>query len=66
MIGSEHLGAAPAAMAQAIQYCIQQRSGSAHPVLIDLAGSSQDPIDYLCANGFSPIETAHELGMNVL
>ncbi len=65
-IGSEHLGTAPAVLAQAIHYCVERRSGAAHPMLVDFAGSPPDPIDYLRANGFQPIETAHELGMNVL
>ena len=65
-IDLDHLGAAPAAIAHAIQYCVDQRSGAAHPLLIDIAGSAPDSIDYLRANGFTPIESAHELGMKVL
>ena len=65
-IASDHLSAAPAVIAQAINYCVEQRSGAAHPMLIDLNGQPPDPIDYLRTNGFTPIETVHELGMNVL
>ena len=51
---------------QAINFCAAQRSGTGHPVLIDLNGQPPDPIAYLRDNGFTPIETMHELGMNVL
>lgn len=65
-IAPDHLIAAPAAIAQAINFCVGQRSGAAHPMLIDLAGQPQDPIGYLRSSGFTPIETVHELGMNIL
>ncbi len=65
-IAPDHLIAAPAALARAINYCVEQRSGAAHPMLLVLAGQPQDPIAYLRDNGFMPIETMHELGMNVL
>jgi ribosomal protein S18 acetylase RimI-like enzyme len=65
-IAPDHLRITPAAIAQAINYCIAQRSGAAHPLLIDLNGQPPDPIGYLRDNGFMPIETMHELGMNVL
>jgi hypothetical protein len=53
-------------LTQVINYCIEQRSGAVHPMLIVLAGQPQDLIAYLRDNGFAPIETVHELGMNVL
>lgn len=65
-IALDHLIAAPAAIARAINFCVEQRSGAAHPVLLDLNGEPQIPIADLRANGFTPIETMHELGMNVL
>lgn len=65
-IAPDHLIAAPAALAQAINFCVEQRSGAAHPLLIDLVGSPPDLIAYLRGSGFTPIETMHELGMNVL
>jgi ribosomal protein S18 acetylase RimI-like enzyme len=65
-IAPDHLIAAPAVIAQAINFCVEQRSGAVHPMLIDLAGQPQDLINYLRDNGFTPIETLHELGMNVL
>ena len=65
-IAPEHLSAASAAIARAINHCVEQRSGVGHPMLIILAGQPQDPIAYLHDNGFMPIETMHELGMNVL
>ena len=64
-IGPDHLIAAPAVLAQVINYCIEQRSGAVHPMLIVLAGQPQSLIAYLRDNGFTPIETVHELGMNV-
>jgi ribosomal protein S18 acetylase RimI-like enzyme len=65
-IAPNHQSMAPAAIAQAINYCVEQRSGAAHPVLIDVNGQPQDPIDFLRNHGFTPIETVHELGMKVL
>jgi ribosomal protein S18 acetylase RimI-like enzyme len=65
-IASDHLIAAPAVIAQAINYCIEQRAGATQPALIDLNGEPPDPIAYLRDLGFAPIETMHELGMKVL
>ncbi len=65
-IAPDHLSAAPAVIAWAINYCVAQRSGTAHPMLIDIAGQLHSPIDQLRDNGFMPIETRHELGMSVL
>jgi hypothetical protein len=65
-IAPDHLIAAPAAIAHAINYCVEQRSGAAHPMLIELNGQPPDPIDFLRDHGFEPIETVHELGMKVL
>jgi ribosomal protein S18 acetylase RimI-like enzyme len=65
-IAPDQQSAIPAAVAQAILFCVAQRSGAVQPMLIDLNGQPQDPIDYLCNNGFTPIESMHELGMKVL
>ncbi len=65
-IAPEHSIAAAAASGQAINFCVEQRLGAAHPLLIELVGEPQDSIVDLRANGFTPIEIAHELGMSVL
>jgi hypothetical protein len=65
-IAPDHQSVAPAASAQAINACTERRSDAAHPMLIDLNGQPQDPIDFLRGHGFAPIETLHELGMKVL
>ena len=64
-IAPDHVIMAPSIIARAINYCIEQRSGEAHPVLINLNGQPQDPIDFLRNHGFTPIEIVHELGMKV-
>ncbi|HSD82344.1 MAG TPA: GNAT family N-acetyltransferase [Anaerolineae bacterium] len=64
-LAPEHVITAAAAIAQAINYCVGQRSGAAHPMLIKLAGLSSAVAEQLRVNGFTPIETVHELGMKV-
>jgi ribosomal protein S18 acetylase RimI-like enzyme len=70
-IAPDNLSAGPGIIAQAINYCVEQRSGAPHgsaphPVLINLNGEPPDPIAWLRDHGFTPIETVHELGMKVL
>lgn len=62
----DHLIAAPAAISHALNFCVGQRAGAVHPMLIHLVGQSPVSIDQLHTNGFTPIATMHELGMNVL
>ncbi len=58
--------AALALIAQAIDFCVEQRADTTHPVLINLAAQLPDAIDQLRDGGFTPIETMHELGLKVL
>lgn len=53
---------APWAIGHAVRSCGEVRSG---PMLLELAGQPQAPIDFLRSIGFAPIETMHQLVRSV-
>lgn len=58
-LAPDHPAAAPCAIGHAIRSCGALRPG---PMLIEVVGESQPPIDLLGSLGFTPIETMHRLG----
>jgi GNAT superfamily N-acetyltransferase len=58
-VAPDHPAAVPCAIGHAIRSCGAARPG---PMMIELVGEAQPPIDLLASLGFTPVEAMHRLG----